>query len=161
MHPRFRFRLRTLLIGVAVVGESQWASPSGSGECGAERSTISSWPGPTRSRQRIIPRRSVSMSRLTADRRRLKVWKSAGYQVMTLYTNDWGGQLTTTRQDEWNPYADRPSDPNPERDIAPFRALAGRGQTRPSVLRRPGGEVPAGAARRPWLSVPPDPPPPE
>ena len=99
--------------------------------------------------------------RLTADRRRLKVWKSAGYQVMTLYTNDWGGQLTTTRQDEWNPYADRPSGKNPERDIAQFRALAGRGQTRAGVLRRPGGEVPAGAARRPWLSVPPDPPPPE
>jgi hypothetical protein len=98
--------------------------------------------------------------RLAADRRRQRPRKATGYQDAMLYTNDYGGRLTTARQDEWNPHAERQRDPDRERDIARLRTLAVRERARAAYFAGLAAKY-RRAARFPLLPVAPNPLPPE
>ncbi len=95
-----------------------------------------------------------------ATRRRPKARRGTGYHDATLYTHDHGGRLTTTRQDEWNPHADRLYGRDPERDVARLRALAVRERSRSAYFAGLAAKY-RRATRYPLLPVAPDPPPPD
>jgi hypothetical protein len=97
---------------------------------------------------------------LAEQRRRPNIRLSREYQDIAFFSNDWGGRLTTARQDEWWPYATRFRNPDPEQDVAELRALAVREQNRSAYFAHLVANY-RRAARYPWLPIKPDPAPPE
>jgi hypothetical protein len=73
--------------------------------------------------------------------RRPGVLLPQGYQDYKLFSNKYGGRLTTMRQDDWDPHASRPRDPDPAREKARLLAQAERDRARPAFFaaRRPSG----------------------
>jgi hypothetical protein len=91
-----------------------------------------------------------------ADQKRPGYHLPQGYQVFPLYSNDWGGRLTTARQDEWDPYGSRPRDPDPVREASRLLAESERERARAAYFAALGAKY-RRAAARPWLPVGPDP----
>jgi hypothetical protein len=98
--------------------------------------------------------------RIAAERRR-GIGVGRAYQKFFLFTNDYGGRLTTARQDEWWAEDDTwPSDPDPGREQGRLAGLEARERTRAAYFAELGAKY-RRVARYPWLPVEPDPPEPE
>jgi hypothetical protein len=96
-----------------------------------------------------------------ACERRRGIGAGRAYEKFFLFTNDYGGRLTTPRQHEWWSEDDSwPGEPNPDRDLARLAALEAREWSRAAYFAGLGAKY-RPASRYPWLPVAPDPPPPD
>jgi hypothetical protein len=157
--PRVRFTMRRLMVWVAVValalGGVLWAARL------RRRSAYYVYVAQAYDLEAKNHTTFIAFYReLAEQRRRPEFHLGQDYQDATLFTNDYGGRLTTERQGEWDPYAARLRDPDPEQDEDRLRALAVQERRRAAYFAELGTKY-RRAAARPWLPVARDPPSPE
>jgi hypothetical protein len=154
-----RFTVRRMMAGVAavaiVLGVVLWAGRV------RRRAAYDAFVAGAYELEAHNHRMGALFYRKIAEDRRRGIGLGRGYEKFFLYTNDHGGRLTTTRQDEWWSEEDTwPADPDREREQARLAALEARERTRSAYFAKLGAKY-RRAARFPWFPVEPDPPPPE
>jgi hypothetical protein len=156
--PRVRFTVRTIMVAIALMalalGGVLWS--------GRLQRQAAYYAFVAKAYEVEAKNHSSMIRFYREEAKKLKrpdIRRPGGYEDFTLFSNDWGGRLTTTRQHEWDPHASRPSDPDPAREEVKLLAQAERERARAAYFAALGTKY-RRAASHPWLPAEPDPPPP-